>query len=70
MIKLILNLLEKIPYRTKFGTSLADDLKSWWFYSKGHHNNCLCGGIINVHGLGQEHWIVEYSIYDYVFMEK
>lgn len=45
MINLILFLLEKIPYRTKFNLSLSDLLKFWW-YEHINVKKCLCGGNI------------------------
>jgi hypothetical protein len=45
MINLILYLLEKIPYRTKFGLSLSDLLKLWW-YNNINVKKCICGGSI------------------------
>jgi hypothetical protein len=44
MIKLILFLLDKFPYRTKFGLSISDLLKIK--YNKTHPYDCLCGGKI------------------------
>jgi hypothetical protein len=44
MIKLILYLLEKIPYRTRFGLSISDLLK--YKYNQTHPYKCLCGGKI------------------------
>lgn len=44
-----LQLLEKIPYRTSFGLSLADLLKSYWYHSRQHHDFCLCGGRIKTY---------------------
>jgi hypothetical protein len=45
MRKLILKLLDKIPYHTKFGLSLSDLLKIWW-YKNINQERCLCGGYI------------------------
>jgi hypothetical protein len=46
VITKLLYLLEKISYRTKFGLSLADELK-YWYYNKSYwHDKCLCGGKI------------------------
>jgi len=52
MIKLILNLLEKIPYRTRFGLSISDELKVIYYWKFGQYKRpqrCLCGGIVVVH---------------------
>jgi len=53
MIRILLYLLEKIPYRTKWGLSLADELKYFYYYKIGQYKNpprCLCGGIIRTYG--------------------
>lgn len=48
MIKLLLYLLEKIPYRTKWGMSLADELKIIYYQKIGYKTKrCLCGGIVH-----------------------
>ena len=52
MIKLILNLLEKLPYRTRFGLSIADELKVYYYWKIGQYKRpqrCLCGGIVIDH---------------------
>ena len=66
MIKLILNLLEKIPYRTRFGMSLADELKYSYYYRIGRYKNppkCLCGGKVRTtamcYGEGEVGWTTE-----------
>jgi hypothetical protein len=69
MIKSILILLEKFPYRTKFGTSLSDELKSWRYWEANYHDYCLCGGKINTYGTGCEGWITECSDCGYIFDE-
>ncbi len=45
IIKLILYLLGKLPYRSKYGLNLADTImvNYYWKYGKYHHK-CLCGG--------------------------
>lgn len=45
MIKLLLNLLDKIPYKTKFRLSLSDLLKLW-YYEHINVKKCFCGGNI------------------------
>jgi hypothetical protein len=53
MIRIILYLLEKIPYRTRFGLSLADELKYLYYYKIGQYKippKCLCGGRIRIYG--------------------
>lgn len=54
MKKLILKLLELIPFKTSNGLSLADLLKIW--YNKRHPKNCFCGGRI-----------ICYSFYDITY---
>jgi hypothetical protein len=52
MIKLLLYLLEKIPYRTAFGLSIADELKYFYYKKIGQFKKpekCLCGGIVITH---------------------
>lgn len=49
MINCILYVLEKIPYRTKFGLSLADVLKVLYYHNYGvkkFPEKCLCGGLV------------------------
>jgi len=53
MWKIILKILELIPYRTKFGLSLSDLLKYWYYDKIGqykHPPRCLCGGRIRTFG--------------------
>ena len=60
MINLILYLLEKIPYRTRFGLSLADELKYLYYDKIGYKKRrCLCGGKVITYGVGQEGWCTE-----------
>jgi hypothetical protein len=57
MVKYILNLLEKIPYRTSFGLSISDKLKVMYYQYIGQHNDsCLCGGIVRTiyHRIGND----------------
>jgi hypothetical protein len=52
MIKFLLYILEKIPYRTSFGMTLADELKEIYYKKIGQFKKperCLCGGIILTH---------------------
>lgn len=45
MINLILNLLNKIPYRTKFGLAIDEVIKIWYYWKLGqflHPQKCLC----------------------------
>jgi hypothetical protein len=60
MIKLFLYLLEKIPYRTKFGFSLSARLKYFYYYKIGQYKNppkCLCGGKISTLGFPPDGWV-------------
>jgi hypothetical protein len=69
MIKLLLNLLEKIPYRTKFGLSIADELKVIYYHKIGKNKQpekCLCGGKIITRGIPPDGW--ETSCYDCDFL--
>jgi hypothetical protein len=50
MINLILNLLERIPYRTRFGLSFSDLLKYCYYNKIGYKKDkCLCGGRIRTY---------------------
>ena len=52
MINILLYLLEKIPYRTRFGLSLANELKVIYYQKIGQFKNperCLCGGKVITH---------------------
>ena len=62
MIRLILYLLEKIPYRTKFGISLATELKYLYYYKIGQYKKpprCLCGGRISTIGTYPDGWVTD-----------
>jgi hypothetical protein len=57
MINLILKLLDKIPYRGKFGLSIADELKVIYYQKIGaKKNRCLCGGRIITQGCPPDGW--------------
>jgi len=57
MIRLLLYLLEKIPYRTRFGLNLADELKVIYYQKIGYKiDKCLCGGIIITVGCPPDGW--------------
>ena len=63
MIRLLLYLLEKIPYRTRFGLSIADELKVIYYQKIGYKKDkCLCGGKIITRGIPPDGW--ETSCYD------
>jgi len=61
-MRLLLWILRKLPYRTRFGLSLEDELKVWYYnkYSENiprrQRNKCLCGGIIRTIGIGPDGW--------------
>lgn len=62
VINKLLYILEKIPYRTRFGMSLADELKYWYYYKIGqykHPKRCLCGGIISTMGCPPDGWVTD-----------
>jgi hypothetical protein len=62
MIKLLLYLLEKIPYRTRFGLSLASELKYVYYYKIGQFKKpkrCLCGGKILTIGCPPDGWVTD-----------
>jgi hypothetical protein len=53
----LLYILEKIPYRTRFGLSLADELKYLYYKKIGYKTNrCLCGGKIVTKGIPPDGW--------------
>jgi len=57
MINIILYLLEKIPYRTRFGLSLTDVLKVRYYHKYGEKKHrCLCGGRVVTVGIGPDGW--------------
>ena len=52
-------ILEKIPYRTKFGLSLADELKYLYYDKIGQFkqpHRCLCGGNVYMRGIPPDGW--------------
>lgn len=59
MIKILLYLLDKLSYRTKFGLSIADELKIIYYHKKGQFKRperCLCGGIVSTIGIYPDGW--------------
>ena len=59
LIIILLHFLEKLPYRTKFGLSLADVLKVWYYHNYGekkHPERCICGGVVTTAGVGRDGW--------------
>ena len=72
MIRLLLNLLEKIPYRTAFGLSLADELKVLYYHKIGQFKDpkqCLCRGKIFTFGVPPDGWETSCTNCDFVFDE-
>jgi hypothetical protein len=68
MIKIILYILDKIPYKTKFGLSISDLLK--YRYNKTHPYKCLCGGIIRCFSASSpEGWTVECTLCNQIYDE-
>jgi|GEM_PF-3040799 len=60
VITKLLTILGKIPYRTKFGLSLADVVKYFYYYKIGYKKHrCLCGGRIITYGVGPDGWCTE-----------
>ena len=62
MITLLLYLLEKIPYRTKFGLSLASELKYLYYDKIGQYKKpkrCLCGGRISTIRIYPDGWVTD-----------
>jgi hypothetical protein len=59
VINKLLYILEKLPYRTKFGLSLADVIKVRYYHKYGKNKRperCICGGIVTTIGVGREGW--------------
>jgi hypothetical protein len=70
MINLLLYLLEKIPYRTKFGLSLADELKILYYQKCGKRKlRCLCGGTVTTIGIYPDGWETHCCSCDFVYDE-
>lgn len=62
MIEFILYLLEKIPYRRKFGFSSAERLKYFYYRKIGQYKKpqrCLCGGRISTIGIYPDGWVTD-----------
>ena len=65
MINFLLKLLDKIPYRTRFGLSLSDLLTHAYYEKIGRHKNpqkCLCGGDVHTYYLGWYDGDVGYEV--------
>ncbi len=59
VISKILYILEKLPYRSQFGLSLAGELKVWYYQKYGQFKSperCLCGGIVITRGVPPDGW--------------
>lgn len=59
MKKLLLYILEKIPYRNKWGLSLADLLKYWYYQRNPNRDFCFCGGKIRTFSCPPDGWTTE-----------
>jgi len=69
MIKILLYLLNKIPYRGRFGLSIVDELKIIYYHKKGQFKQpekCLCGGNVITIGVSPDGW--ETYCYDCEFL--
>jgi hypothetical protein len=70
MINLILNLLEKLPYRTRFGLGLASELKIIYYQKIGEKKHkCLCGGKVRTRGIYPDGWETTCTSCDQLFDE-
>ena len=72
MIKLLLYLLNKIPYRSKFGLYLSDKLKYFYYIKIGKFKNpkrCLCGGIIVTMRIYPDGWETSCKSCEQVYAE-
>jgi len=68
--RLLLYLLEKIPYRSKWGLSLADLLKEYCYRRLWWHDKCICGGRIHCYGTGfEDGYVVECGKCGYCYDE-
>ena len=67
MIEILLHLLEKIPYRTKFGLSISDLLKLK--YNQTHPYDCLCGGKIIIRGVPPDGWEISCDDCNFLYDE-
>jgi len=72
MKKLILTILNKIPYKSKFGLRLDDLLKTYW-YRNVNDKFCFCGGKIytkyNVYSEDNYGYEIFCSECEYLFAE-
>jgi hypothetical protein len=62
VISKLLDILEKIPYRTKFGLSLGDLLKYFYYNQIGQYKKpkrCICGGIVTTIGCPPDGWVTD-----------
>ena len=62
IITKLLYLLDRLPYRSKFGLSLADRLKYYYYYKVDEYKcprRCLCGGIIATMGCRPDGWVTD-----------
>jgi acetone carboxylase gamma subunit len=53
----ILELLNKIPWRSKFGMGIGDELRIIYYQKWGKRRiRCLCGGRVITFGVGRDGW--------------
>jgi hypothetical protein len=53
----ILELLNRLPYRSRFGMGLGDELKIIYYQKYGERKHkCLCGGDVSTFGCGMDGW--------------
>jgi hypothetical protein len=53
-MNIILNILEKLPYKDEFGMSIVDRLKERFYWNIGKYKDperCLCGGKVSTIGV-------------------
>ena len=67
MKKLILDLLNILPWHSAFGMGVGDELKIIYYQKIGHKNGkCLCGGKVYTRGIPPDGW--ETSCYECEFL--
>lgn len=53
----ILELLNKLPWRSKFGMGVGDELRIIYYQKWGRKlKKCLCGGDVVTFGVGRDGW--------------
>jgi len=69
VITKILNILEKIPYKTRFGLSIADELKVIYYHKYGKNKHCLCGGKVITRGIYPDGWETTCNLCEFLYDE-